>query len=132
MRRHRILVVEDNALNRRLVRDVLELGGHEVHEACTVDDARALLAEATFDVVVMDIQVPGGGGLSLLREMRGQQRLAEVPVVAVTASSMHGDRERLLQAGFDGYLSKPIDTRTFAASIVAFVREERGKEGGHD
>jgi CheY-like chemotaxis protein len=117
----RILVVEDNALNLRLMRDLLELSGHEVIEAGSVDEGRAQLARLVPDIVLLDIGIPGGGGERLLREIRSDSNLATMPVVAVTAFAMQGDRERFLQLGFDGYLSKPIDTRTFASSIEAVI-----------
>lgn len=124
----RILVVEDNFLNLRLMRDLLELHGHEVIEAGSVDEGRAQLARLVPDIVLLDIGIPGGGGERLLREIRSDSNLATMPVVAVTAFAMQGDRERFLQLGFDGYLSKPIDTRTFASSIEAIL--SRGSESG--
>jgi two-component system cell cycle response regulator DivK len=118
----RILVVEDNALNLRLVRDILELRGHTVRTAGDVAEARQQLAGQPPSLVLMDIQIPGGGGELLLREIRSSAGLAALPVIAVTAQAMDGDRQRLLAAGFDGYLSKPIDVRTFAATVEGFAR----------
>lgn len=116
-----ILLVEDNAKNRQLVRAILEHRGHRVREAGSVDEGRAALREELPDVVLLDIQIPGGGGESLLSEIRGEPRLAHLPVVAFTAFAMAGDRERLLRAGFDGYLSKPIDTRAFGPQVEWFL-----------
>lgn len=127
MARARIAVIEDNALNRRLVRDVLEHRGHEVLEAATIEEARALLRAATPDLVLLDVQVPGGGGELLLREIREAAALPRVPVIAVTAFAMEGDRGRLLAAGFDGYISKPIEVRVFGAQVEAFLTEERSR-----
>jgi CheY-like chemotaxis protein len=120
--RLRILVVEDNAMNRQLLRDILGHRGHEVLEAANVGEARAHLSEARPDVVVLDVQIPGGGGEALVREIRGDPSLASLPVVAVTAFAMAGDRERLLAAGFDGYISKPIDTRAFGPAVEGYAR----------
>jgi CheY-like chemotaxis protein len=120
----RILVVEDNPLNLRLVRDILEYRGHEVVSAGSVPEARVRLAEAAPDLVLLDIQIPGGGGELLLREIRAHPELARRPVVAVTALAMDGDRERLLAAGFDGYLSKPIDTRAFGPAVEAYLDDQ--------
>ena len=117
----RILVVEDNALNLQLVRDILEYRGHEIESATTVQEARDQLRSRRPDLVLLDIQLSGGGGETLLREIRGNVDLAGLPVVAVTAFAMEGDRERLLGAGFDGYLSKPIDTRTFGPAVEKFL-----------
>lgn len=113
----RILVVEDNVMNMKLFRAILEHGGHLVMAAIDVDQGRQWLQEHTPDVALLDIQVPGGGGEALLLEMRASERLRHLPVAAVTASAMQGDRERLLAAGFDAYISKPIDTRMFARMI---------------
>jgi two-component system cell cycle response regulator DivK len=118
----RILIVEDNPLNRLLIHDILELRGHEVIEAATVDEARGLLATERLDLLLLDVQIPGGGGEAVIREVRKRRDLATLPIVAVTSLAMPGDRERLLGIGFQGYLSKPIDTRTFGAAIEAFLR----------
>jgi two-component system, cell cycle response regulator DivK len=119
--RARILVVEDNALNRLLVHDILELRGHEVLEASNVDEARRILEASPPDLLLLDVQIPGGGGEAVVREVRADSRLATMPIVAVTSLAMPGDRERLLASGFQGYLSKPIDTRTFAAAVEAYL-----------
>lgn len=129
MTRARILLVEDNAINRQLAFDILEHAGFEVIEAANVDEGRAQLRERRPHLVVMDIQIPGGGGERLLREIRADAHTAALPVVAVTAFAMDGDRERLLAAGFDGYLSKPIDTRTFAATIASVLESGEVKHG---
>lgn len=117
-----VLVVEDNPLNRILVREILEHRGHVVIEAGTVDEARSRLRDRVPDLVVMDIRIPGGGGEALLREIRCDPALARLPVMAVTAQAMRGDRERLLAAGFDAYVSKPIDTRSFGETLEALFK----------
>jgi len=122
----RVLLVEDNPMNRRLARDVLEHHGHEVTEAGDVDQGWAAIVRALPDLVLLDVQIPGGGGEALLRRIRSSPRTSELPVVAVTAFAMDGDRERLLAAGFDAYVSKPIDTRTFAAFVAGVVHERGG------
>jgi CheY-like chemotaxis protein len=120
--RARILVVEDNPLNRLLLHDILELRGHEVIEAANVDEALPLLDAAHLDLLLLDVQIPGGGGEAVVREVRKRAELANLPIVAVTSLAMPGDRERLLGSGFQGYLSKPIDTRTFGPTVEAFLR----------
>ncbi|MBI3892578.1 MAG: response regulator [Candidatus Wallbacteria bacterium] len=127
MRALRVLVVEDNLLNRKLVGAILKRRGHEVLEACDLGEARETLGQGGVELVLLDIQVPGGGGELLLHEIRADTRWAGLPVVAVTSQAMAGDRERFLSAGFDGYFSKPIDTRTFAAEVEGFARQ--GEEG---
>jgi two-component system, cell cycle response regulator DivK len=114
--RARILIVEDDALNRLLVHDLLELRGHEVVEAATVDEARRALDDGRLDLLLLDVQIPGGGAEAVIRHARGASGSLEIPIVAVP-----GDRERLLGSGFQGYLSKPIDTRTFGAVIESFL-----------
>jgi diguanylate cyclase (GGDEF)-like protein len=123
----RILMVEDNPMNRRLVRYVLEFRGHEVIEAGSVDEGRQRLARRLPDLVILDLNLPGGGGELLLREIRGEARLRALPVVAVTAYAMEGDRERLLREGFSGYISKPIDTTTFGPQIESFLDKATDK-----
>ncbi len=118
----KILVVEDNPLNLRLVRDILEHRGHEIVTARSVPGARKRLEATLPDLVLLDIQLPGGGGEKLLEEIRGNPTLAHLPVVAVTALAMDGDRERLLRLGFDGYVRKPIDTRLFGPAIESFIK----------
>ena len=123
--RARILVVEDNPLNRLLLHDILELRGHEVIEAANVDEALPLLDSAHLDLVLLDVQIPGGGGEAVVKEVRRRADLAHLPIVAVTSLAMPGDRERLLGSGFQGYLSKPIDTRTFGPTVESFLRSPR-------
>jgi len=118
----RILVVEDNPLSLQLVRDLLEYHGHHIDSATTTREASDRLQAATPDLVLLDIQIPGGGGETFLREIRGNAALSHLPVVAVTALAMDGDQERLLKAGFDGYISKPIDTRTFGTIVESFMK----------
>jgi CheY-like chemotaxis protein len=119
--RARILIVEDNALNRMLLHDLLELRGHEVVEAATVDEARRALDAGRLDLLLLDVQIPGGGAEAVIRHARARADFAEIPIVAVTSLAMPGDRERLLGSGFQGYLSKPIDTRTFGSIVEAFL-----------
>ena len=124
--RARILIVEDNALNRMLLHDLLELRGHEVVEAATVDEARRALDAGRLDLLLLDVQIPGGGAEAVIRHARARAEFAEIPIVAVTSLAMPGDRERLLGSGFQGYLSKPIDTRTFGTIVEAFLFNPEG------
>jgi len=127
----RILIVEDNPLNRLLIHDILELRGHQVIEAATVDEARQTLDSLRPDLLVLDVQIPGGVGEAVIREVRKHADMSDLPIIAVTSLAMPGDRERLLSIGFQGYLSKPIDTRTFGAAIESYLKSEgeaRGKQ----
>jgi CheY-like chemotaxis protein len=123
----RILVVEDNALNRLLLHDILELRGHVIIEAANVGEALPLLDDPHLDLLLLDVHIPGGGGEAMIKEVRKRAALADLPIVAVTSLAMPGDRERLLSSGFQGYLSKPIDTRTFGPTVEAFLRPNAGR-----
>ncbi len=117
----KILVVEDDPWSQRIVCELLQMRGHEVLPAFDVATARTLLARQP-ELVLLDIHVPGGGGETLLREIRATAGLATLPVIALTASAMSGDRERLLRIGFTAYMSKPIDVRSFGATIEAYAK----------
>lgn len=113
-----VVVVEDNVRSRRLVRDLLELGGFRPVEAESAEEGLAAVRAEAPCLVLLDVQLPGMDGEAALRALRADPVTAALPVVAVTAYAMRGDEERLLAAGFDGYLAKPIDTRTFVGSLV--------------
>jgi two-component system cell cycle response regulator DivK len=113
----RILVVEDNEMNMKLFRDVLLATGYRTLEATTGDKAVELAAEHAPDLVLMDIQLPDVDGGHALHRLRADERTAAIPVLAVTAQAMHGDRERLLAAGFDGYISKPVNIRELVGTV---------------
>jgi two-component system cell cycle response regulator DivK len=115
-----VLLVEDHALNLELARDVLLLRGFRTLEARTAADGIALAMQYRPDLVLLDIQLPDMDGLAALRRLRAMPDMAAIPVVAVTAFAMHEDRERLLGAGFDGYLAKPIDVTAFPEQIRSF------------
>jgi two-component system, cell cycle response regulator DivK len=104
-----ILVVEDNQTNMKLVRDVLQARGYRVHEATSGRQAVELATEHGPDLVLMDIQLPDIDGIEALGRLRADDRTASIPVIALTALAMQGDRERFQAAGFDGYVSKPVD-----------------------
>ena len=113
----RILVVEDNDLNMKLFREVLSAGGYRTLEATTGDEAVELASEHTPDLVLMDIQLPDFDGVQALGRLRENERTAAIPVLALTAQAMDGDRERFLAAGFDGYLSKPVNVLELIGTV---------------
>jgi two-component system cell cycle response regulator DivK len=122
----RILVVEDNDKNMKLFRDVLVAKGYRTLEATTGSEAVDMASEHTPDLVLMDIQLPDLDGVQVLHRLRANARTAAIPVLALTAQAMHGDRERFLAAGFDGYLSKPVDVR----ELIGTVREHCDRLAG--
>ena len=112
-----ILLVEDNARNMALLRDVLRATGYRTLEASGGREAVMLAAHHSPALVLMDIRLPDIDGTEALRLLRADERTASIPVLAVTAEAMAGDRERLLAAGFDGYLSKPIDLDALLVAV---------------
>ena len=122
-----ILVVEDNERNLKLLRDVLEYAGYDVRVARTAEDGIVLAVKEPPDLVLMDLQLPGIDGTEALRRLRENPRTADIPVVAVTAQAMKQDRERALDAGFNGYIEKPISVRAFPDQVRGFL--SGGAEG---
>ena len=118
---HVILVVEDNERNLKLLRDVLEYAGYDVRAARTAEEGITLAVSEPPDLVLMDLQLPGIDGVEALRRLRESPRTADVPVVAVTAQAMKQDRERALDAGFNGYIEKPISVRAFPDQVRGFL-----------
>jgi len=116
-----ILVVEDNERNLKLLRDVLEYAGYDVRVARTAEDGITLAVSEPPDLVLMDLQLPGIDGMEALRRLRESPRTADIPVVAVTAQAMKQDRERALDAGFNGYVEKPISVRIFPDQVRRFL-----------
>ena len=113
----RILVVEDNEKNMKLFRDVLSATGYRTLEATTGGEAVELATEQAPDLVLMDVQMPDVDGVEALRRLRADERTAAIPVLAVTAQAMQGDHERFLAAGFDGYISKPVNIVEFLETV---------------
>jgi len=116
-----ILVVEDNPANQMLIQFTLEAGGYEVDVAGSAQEALVSLERRQPDLILMDIQLPGQDGLSLTRQLKADPAVKAIPVVALTARAMVGDRELCLAAGCSGYISKPIDTRAIADEIARFL-----------
>jgi two-component system cell cycle response regulator DivK len=121
-----ILVVEDNENNMKLVRDVLRATGYFTLEASTGGQALILAAEHAPTLVLMDIRLPDMTGVEALNSLRMDERTAHIPVLAVTAEAMKGDRARFIEAGFDGYLSKPVDID----ELLTTVEHHCGARGG--
>lgn len=113
----KILIAEDNPVNRELLRELLEGRGYAVLEACDGQEALHMVEETQPDVLLLDLGMPVLDGFATLSRIRENPRFAQLPVLAVTAYAMHGDREKILDSGFDGYLSKPIHVSTLLEEI---------------
>ena len=111
------LVAEDNPVNRELLRELLEARGYAVHEACNGQEALDLIEAVRPDILLLDLGMPVLDGFATVGKIRENPRLAELPVLAVTAYAMRGDRERILSSGFDGYLAKPIHPDALSAEL---------------
>jgi len=121
-----VLVVEDNEKNMKLFRDILVATGYRTLEATTGGEAVEIASEHTPNLVLMDIQLPDLDGVQALHRLRANARTATIPVLALTAQAMRGDRERFLAEGFDGYVSKPVNVREF----IEIVRQHcEGRTG---
>jgi len=123
-----VLVVDDHALNLKLLQHVLEYEGHEVVVADSLAAAERAFIEAKPALIVLDVQLPDGDGLDLARRVKAMPPSESCAIVACTAEAMKGDRERALAAGCDAYVSKPIDTREFAALVASMLPSRRGDE----
>ena len=117
----RILIVDDNPVNLKLATDVLEMEGYAVEKAVDAEQAQEMLKSATPDLILMDIALPGMDGLTLTRKLKADERLKDVPVVAMTAFAMKGDEQKALDAGCNGYITKPIDTRKLPQQVAAYL-----------
>jgi len=116
-----ILIADDNAFSRELMRELLEASGHMILEAVNGRNALDLIRGCVPDLVFLDLQMPLQNGFSVIRELRNDSLLRNLPVVAVTASAMIGDRERAIAAGFDSYIAKPIDLCEVEAQVATFA-----------
>jgi two-component system cell cycle response regulator DivK len=127
----RLLVVEDNEVNLELAVFLLEEAGFDVRAARDLDEARRALQAEAPDLVLMDMNLHGADGLELVAELRADPRFQRVPVLALTAHAMRGDRERFLAAGCDGYIAKPIDVKSFVQEVARHLagRRPAGGEG---
>lgn len=125
-----ILIAEDYAANRELIRELLTLGGYRVLEASNGQEALEKILEARPDLVLADIQMPTLDGYGLVQKIRENPLLADVRVIALTAYAMDGDREKVLASGFDGYITKPIEMKTLFAQLTKhFETPMKGKAG---
>ena len=120
-----ILIVEDNEKNMKLVRDVLRVKGYDTIEAATAEEGIRLAILRHPDLVLMDIQLPGMNGIEARGVLRADPATAAIPVIAVTASVMQQDRSQITEAGFDGYVGKPINLKEFLDAVRAILERTR-------
>jgi CheY-like chemotaxis protein len=132
MPRTAVLIVDDNELNLRLAETVLSHAGFDVGLARTASEARQRLAERTWSAVLMDLRLPDGNGLDIVRELRAAEGAGatRLPIAALTASAMVGDPQQALDAGCDAYISKPIDVESFADEVRALTKESGERRSG--
>lgn len=112
-----VLLTDDNPTNRELIREVLEAAGFKVVEACDGHEALELARSCGPHVMLLDVQMPKLDGIRVIAEIRKDPALSSLPVIAITAFAMQGDRERILAAGFDAYVTKPIDFPALVAEV---------------
>jgi len=125
----KVLIAEDNAVNRELLRELLELRGYEVLEACDGQEALRIVEQAQPELLLLDIGMPVMDGFAVIRRIRENPRLATLPVVAVTAYAMRGDQEGILNSGFDGYLSKPVNPSSLAEELDRVLTPRQARSG---
>jgi len=118
-----ILVIEDNALNAKLVRSLLAIGKYSVLEASDAESGIQLAREKRTDLILMDMQLPGMDGLDATRLIKIDPDLKSIPIIALTSREMDGDDRKAIEAGCDGYISKPIDTRGFLKTIDQYLSQ---------
>lgn len=125
---HRILYVEDNPQNMRLVRKMLTVGGYDMLEATDGYTGVRLALEEKPDLILMDINLPDIDGIEATKRIRQASETAKIPIVALTANAMHGDREMLLNSGCDGYLAKPVTRNELLNTVSYFLNRNHDVE----
>jgi CheY-like chemotaxis protein len=123
MSKEKILVVEDNPMNMELFKDLLEVQGYEVHEATNGQEALDQVKSNEFDLILMDVQLPGMDGLTATKMIREDPKNKDIPIIALTSYAMKGDEERMKEAGCNAYVAKPIDTKEFPRIVARFLNK---------
>ena len=118
-----VMVVEDNEKNRKLVRVVLKAKGYNIIEAATGEEALNLLKNQKPDIILMDIQLPGIDGLTLIKQIKASVVTKDIPIIAVTAYAMKGDEQKILDTGCDAYVSKPINTQELPLIVEKYIKK---------
>jgi len=123
-----ILIVDDNATNMKLVRILLASEGYDVRTAADAEEALNVLKEFYPRLILMDVQLPGIDGLELTRRLKSDPATRDITILGLTAYAMKGDKERIIAAGCDGYVPKPIDTRTLPELVAGYLQPMEGKK----
>jgi two-component system, cell cycle response regulator DivK len=123
-----VLVAEDNPVNRELLRELLETHGYNVTEACDGQDALQMIAKCPPDLLLLDLGMPVLDGFGVIRKIRDNPHWAALPVLAVTAYAMNGDRDRIISSGFDGYLPKPINSVLLLQEVTRLLTKTDDRE----
>lgn len=123
----KILVVDDNPTNLKLVSDVLEFEGYDILKAVDAEEAQVFLVATLPDLILLDIALPGMDGLTLTRKLKAEERTRGIRIVALTAFAMKGDDQKAFDAGCDGYITKPIDTRKLPDQVAAYLARSSGR-----
>lgn len=124
-----ILLIEDHPTNRKLIGDILRRAGHEVREATSADDGIPMALADVPDLILMDVQLPGTDGLTATRLLRADEKTQRVPIIAVTAHAMRGDEKRILEAGCDAYVAKPISYKVLLDEVERLTGRKPKDEG---
>ena len=119
----KILIIEDNPMNMELTTDLLKVSGYDVIQSDTAEQGIKLAQEQHPDLIIMDIGLPVMDGLSAVEILKKDEKTKDIPILALTSYAMKGDREKILEAGCEGYLAKPIDTRKFADEVKAILKK---------
>jgi two-component system cell cycle response regulator DivK len=122
MSEYRVLVVDDTELNRKVVKTVLQSNDFDVLEAEDGEEAFAAATKLLPDLILMDVQLPKIDGYEVTRRLRNQESTQQIPIIALTAHALQGESERAKEAGCDGYLSKPINTRTLVDELLKYLK----------
>jgi CheY-like chemotaxis protein len=121
-----ILIVEDNEKNRKLVRDILTFKGYQLLESETAEEGIQLARDKKPALILMDFHLPGMNGIDAFKVLRADPQTSSIPIIAVTASAMTEDRKKIIDAGFDGLETKPINVKDFLATVAAILRKHEG------
>jgi two-component system cell cycle response regulator DivK len=127
--KRKVLVVEDNPVNLELFLDVLQIGGYECISALEGTEAIEIAEKEIPDLILLDIQLPGMDGISVMKALRSMPNTRSIKTVALTAYAMKGDREMFLEKGFDGYISKPVNVKEFLEAVEGYLQPARTLEG---